>query len=69
MKIFGVEGSQSSGGRIKFMSRELGINNCIFIASLGQRCKIEKRKRGKCSKQNSVAALVFQRSVHTGPYC
>lgn len=47
MKIFGVEGSQSFGGRIKFMSRELGINNCVFIASLGQRCKIEKRKKGK----------------------
>ena len=37
------------------MSRELGINNCIFIASIGQSCKIKKRKKerkkiGKCSK-------------------
>lgn len=48
------------------MSRELGINNCIFIASIGQSCKIKKRKKERklenvASKTRWLAALVLQR--------
>lgn len=49
------------------MSRELEINNRIFIASIGQSCKIKKRKKERklenvASKTRWLAAaLVLKR--------